>query len=101
MALAVFRHERNAVGNCVGGCSHLYRQAVEKDAATVDRVGAEDRARGLGSLRCDKAPDTDDLAASEAEAHSVKAPLPSQLLHPPHFLAGLDRDLRELVLQIG
>ena len=101
MALAVLRHERDAVRNRVGGCPHVHRVAAEEDAPAVERIRPEDRARRFGSLRSDEPRDAEDLAAPHAETDAVKHALSREPLDAQQFLARFDRDLRELVMQIA
>src|SRR4030095_15020975 len=101
VTLAVSGHERNAVLDGVAGCAHSDGLATEKDAAAVDRIGSEDRPRGLRSLRADEPRNAYDLATSYVETDTVKFALARERFDAEHLLARFGFDLRELVLQVA
>ena len=59
------------IASCGEGCATGLPST--SDAAGVERVGAEDRARHLGAAGADQAGDAEDLAAADAEARRRRA----------------------------
>ena len=68
LLLAVLGHQADAVADGVPRRADRTSLAVDDDAAGIERIGAEDRARHLGAAGADQPGDAEDLAAAHFEA---------------------------------
>src|SRR3974390_1884898 len=101
MALAVFREQRHALPDGVGGRCDVDRLSLHDDAAAIALVGPEDRPCQLGAPGTDQSGDAENLATAQLKADVVQYALARQILYAQDFLSRRNRDLGELVLQVA